>query len=193
LTGPARLDVPDLRDLLDSTRPPRLIDVRSPAEFETVHIPGAYNVPLQTLREHRDELAAHLEEDVVLICRSGNRAGQAESVLAGSGLPNLHVLDGGMIAWEGAGGQVRRGRARWDLERQVRLVAGSLVLLGMVGSLVVPGLAWLSAAVGGGLTVAALTNTCAMGALLSRLPYNRPATCDLDAVVARLTTKSSSG
>jgi len=186
MTGPGRLDAPGLRALLTSARPPRLIDVRSPAEFEAVHIPGAYNVPLQTLREHRDELALHLDEDVVLVCRSGSRAGQAESVLAGIGLPNLHVLDGGMVAWEGSGGQVRRGRARWDLERQVRFVAGSLVLLGVVASLAVPGLQWVSAAVGGGLAVAALTNSCVMGALLARLPYNRTATCDLDTVVARL-------
>jgi rhodanese-related sulfurtransferase len=186
MTGPGRLDVAALRGLLDSPRPPRLIDVRSPGEFESVHVAGAYNVPLDTLREHRDELLRHLDEDVVLVCRSGNRARQAESMLVAAGLPNLHVLDGGMIAWEAAGHPVLRGRPRWDLERQVRLVAGLLVLAGVVASVVIPPLKWLSAGVGGGLALAALTNSCVMGTLLSRLPYNRGATCDLDTIVAQL-------
>src|SRR5699024_8812872 len=60
---------------------PRVLDVRTPAEFETVHIPGSYNVPLDTLREHREELGSHLEDEVVLVCRSGNRAEQAERLL----------------------------------------------------------------------------------------------------------------
>jgi rhodanese-related sulfurtransferase len=188
MTGPGRLGVPDLRESLDSPRPPRLIDVRSPAEFESVHITGAYNVPLDTLREHRDELISHLDDEVVLVCRSGNRARQAESTLTSAGLTNLHVLDGGMLAWESAGGPVSRGRPRWDIERQVRLIAGSVVLGGVLGSLAVPGLQWVSAAAGGALALAALTNSCAMAALLARLPYNRGATCDLDAIVAQLAT-----
>jgi hypothetical protein len=123
---------------------------------------------------------------VVLVCRSGQRAAQAEGSLAAAGLPNLRVLDGGMLAWESAGAPFRRGRPRWDLERQVRLIAGFVVLLSVVGSLVVPGLQWVAAALGAGLTVAALTDTCAMGMLLSRLPYNRGAGCDIDSVVAQL-------
>lgn len=192
MTGPAQLDVHDLGDLLDSPAPPRLIDVRTPAEFTTVHIPGAYNVPLDTLREHRDELLRHLDEDIVLICRSGGRAQQAETVLAGAGLSNVHVLGGGMLAWQAAGQPVLHGRPRWDLERQVRLVAGSLVLIGVLGSLAVPGLQWLSAAIGGGLAIAALTNSCLMGTLLSKLPYNRGATCDLDVIVAQLAADTRS-
>ena len=75
---------------------------------------------------------------------------------------------------------------RWDLERQVRLVAGSIVLTSILGSIAAPKLKWLAAAIGGGLTFAALTNTCAMGMLLSKLPYNRGATCDAQTVVAQL-------
>ena len=70
----------------------------------------------------------------MLICRSGARAGQAEALLAGTGLANLHVLDGGITAWQQAGAPVNRGPARWDLERQVRLVAGGLVLTGILAS-----------------------------------------------------------
>ncbi|NEE10784.1 rhodanese-like domain-containing protein, partial [Streptomyces sp. SID7499] len=113
---------------------PRLLDVRTAGEFQTGHIPGAYNVPLDTLREHRMELGQHLDEDVVLVCRSGARATQAEEALAEAGLPNLRVLDGGMVAWESSGAPVNRGEQRWEMERQVRLIAGSVVLVsGVVG------------------------------------------------------------
>jgi rhodanese-related sulfurtransferase len=186
-TGPASIDAATLSLLLATGREPRLLDVRTPAEFETAHIPGAYNVPLDLLREHRAELRAHLDEEVVLVCRSGARAAQAGQTLADAGLPNLKVLDGGMLAWQRqAAAPVRSGRPRWDLERQVRLVAGGIVLAGVIGSLLVPGLQWVAALMGAGLAVAALTNTCAMGMLLARLPYNRRGTCDLDTIVGQL-------
>jgi Rhodanese-like domain/Protein of unknown function (DUF2892) len=141
------------------------------------------------LREHRDEIIKQLDDDVVLVCRSGQRAAQAEVALLNAGLPNVKVLDGGIIAWEAKGFPVTRGAQRWDLERQVRLVAGSIVLSSILGSIAVPRLKWLAAGIGGGLAAAALTNTCALGMLLSRLPYNRGATCDARAVVAQLMDK----
>lgn len=182
---PTRLDAAALRDWLAEGDGPRLIDVREPAEFEALHIPGAYNVPLHLLREHRGELRRHLDH-VVLVCRSGMRAGQAEQLLTAIGMSNVHVLDGGVSAWEGAGGRVNRGRDRWDIERQVRLVAGALVLLGVLAGLFIPGAQWFAAAVGAGLVVAALTNSCVMGAILARLPFNRGASCDIDRVVGEL-------
>lgn len=183
---PATVDPTTLRELIDSGRGPRVLDVRTPAEFETVHIPGSYNVPLDLLREHRAELRTHLDEDVVLVCRSGARATQAEQALVQTGLPNLTVLTGGIVAWQQAGAQVNRGKPRWDLERQVRLVAGSIVLAGVLASVVVPGAKWVAAFIGAGLTFAAVTNTCAMGMLLGKLPYNRGASCDLDTIVGQL-------
>jgi rhodanese-related sulfurtransferase len=177
----------DLEQRLAGGADVRLLDVRTAAEFESAHIPGAYNVPLDTLGEHADELARHLDEQVVLICRSGARADQACSKLTETGMANLRILEGGMLSWDDGKRPVRRGRQRWDLERQVRLVAGSIVLAGIVGSLAVPELKFVSGAVGLGLTVAALTNTCAMGMLLAKLPYNRAASCDVDTVVKQLT------
>ncbi|MBP2580427.1 rhodanese-related sulfurtransferase [Streptomyces sp. PvR006] len=175
-----------LHRLVQEGRAPRLLDVRTPGEFRTVHIPGSYNVPLDTLREHRAELLSHLDEDVVLVCRSGARAAQAERALAGAGLPNLRVLDGGVNAWEAAGAPVNRGPERWDMERQVRLVAGSAVLAtGLVGVLV-PGVHLIGTAIGAGLTYAALSNSCMMGVLLSRLPYNRGPRPDVRSVIAEL-------
>lgn len=183
---PAIIDSQDLNAMLDSPTPPRVLDVRTPGEFESAHIAGAYNVPLDLLREHRDEIIQHLDEDVVLVCRSGQRAAQAEETLRNAGLSNVHILDGGIAAWEAAGFVVNRGTQRWDLERQVRLVAGSIVLSSVLGSIAVPRLKWLAGAVGGGLTVAALSNTCAMGMLLAKLPYNRGASCDAQSIVAQL-------
>ncbi|MBQ1073125.1 rhodanese-like domain-containing protein [Micromonospora sp. C31] len=183
---PATLDAATLRELVDSGRAPRMLDVRTPAEFETAHVPGAYNVPLDVLREHREELRRHLDETVVLICRSGARAARAGQALAGVGLPNLRILDGGMTAWQAAQGPVRRGIPRWELERQVRLVAGSIVLLSVLGSVFAPGLKWVAGLIGAGLTFAAVTDTCALGMLLGRLPYNRGASCDVDTLVGRL-------
>ncbi|MES9537711.1 rhodanese-like domain-containing protein [Actinomadura sp. NPDC000600] len=173
-----KIDAASLRDRLAAPDAPRLLDVRTPAEFAASHIPGSYNVPLDTLREHRAELRGSLDE-VVLVCRSGARAAQAEEALGEAGMTNVHILDGGIVAWEAAGAPLNRNRSRWDLERQVRLVAGSLVVAGVVGGLVVPGLQWLAAGVGAGLTVAALTNTCTMGMLLSKLPFNRAPSCSV--------------
>ncbi|WP_327010695.1 rhodanese-like domain-containing protein [Dactylosporangium sp. NBC_01737] len=192
-TGPATLDAATLRQLLDAGHAPRILDVRTPGEFETSHIPGAYNVPLDLLREHRAELLAHLDDDVVLVCRSGARATQAEHTLAEAGLPNLKVLDGGILAWQAANAPINHGKPRWDLERQVRLVAGSIVLAAVLTSVAVPGAQWVAAVMGAGLTVAALTNTCAMGMLLSKLPYNRGASCDLDTIVGQLRDTAPTG
>ncbi len=186
MAAPATIDSHYLSDLLDSPTPPRVLDVRTPGEFETAHIAGAYNVPLDLLREHRDEIIEHLDDDVVLVCRSGARAAHAEETLRNAGLTNVHILDGGVTAWEAKGLPVNRGAQRWDLERQVRLFAGSIALTSILGSLFVPKLKWVAGAVGGGLAFAALSNTCAMGMLLSTLPYNRAATCDAQTVVAQL-------
>ena len=186
MTAPATIDSQDLSDRLGSAAPPRVLDVRTPGEFETAHIAGAYNVPLDLLREHRHEIVRHLDEEVVLVCRSGQRATQAEETLRTAGLDNVHILDGGITAWEAKGFAVNRGPQRWDLERQVRLVAGSIVATSILGSIAAPKLKWIAAAIGGGLSLAALTNTCAMGMALSKLPYNRGATCDAQAVVAQL-------
>ncbi|MDG4838716.1 rhodanese-like domain-containing protein [Micromonospora sp. WMMD967] len=185
-TRPAPLEATALRELIESGRAPRVLDVRTPAEFESSHIPGSYNVPLDLLREHRRELRDQLDEDDVLVCRSGVRATHAQQALAGVGLSDLRVLDGGIMSWQAADAPITRGVPRWDLERQVRLVAGSIVLVSVLASVFVPQLKWAAAFIGAGLTVAAVTNTCAMGLMLSKLPYNRGAGCDLDRVVGQL-------
>ena len=186
--GPTKtIDVPALRAMLASGKDVRLLDVRSPGEFETVHVPGSYNVPLDLLGEHRDEIR-RIGTEVVVICQSGNRASQAERRLAEVGMANVHVLDGGMNAWIAAGADVNRGEQRWGLERQVRLVAGSIVLASIAASAFAPSVRWVAGAVGAGLAFSAATDTCAMGNVLAKLPYNRrTSSCDVDEMVAQLT------
>lgn len=191
MRAPAILNAADLRGLLDSANPPRILDVRTPGEFEGVHIAGAYNVPLDLLREHSDEIRTHLDDHVVLVCRSGQRAAQAEQTLHDTGLTNVHILDGGMNSWEAGGFSVKRGAQRWDLERQVRLVAGSIVALSVLASIFVPGFKWVALFIGSGLVFAAVSNTCMMGMLLAKLPYNRGATCDAQTIVAQLVDSRS--
>ncbi|HEU4723294.1 MAG TPA: rhodanese-like domain-containing protein [Gemmatimonadaceae bacterium] len=186
------LAAPELAALLREQPTTRLLDVRTPAEFEAEHIAGAYNVPLDTLAEHRQEIRAHVADPVVLVCRSGQRARRAEEALAAAGMTNLHVLDGGMSGWSAAGFPVRRGTPRMSLERQVRMVGGALAAIGGILALLVnPAFAVLAALVGTGMFLAALTDHCAMGLLLARLPYNKPPGCDVPAMVRALTTGAS--
>jgi rhodanese-related sulfurtransferase len=153
-----------------------VIDVRSAAEFESLHIRGSYNVPLPLLAEHTDELAARLGSRVVLVCQSGVRAEQARQRLAKAGIETAYVLTGGAPGYAAAGGDVVKGKDRWDLERQVRLVAGSLVVMGLAGGkFVSPRIRTLAGVIGAGLTFSAATNTCAMGKVISAMPWNKAA------------------
>jgi len=181
----AAVTAADLGALIEADPDIRILDVRSGSEFETAHIPGSYNVPLDTLAEHAPDLA-RVRHPVVLVCQSGARATQAHARLTGEGKAELTVLEGGIGAWERIGGDVGRGAERWPMDRQVRLVAGSLVLAGIVTSLVVPKAKFLSGAVGAGLTFSAVSNTCAMAQMLGKLPYNRGNGCDIDSVLAKM-------
>ncbi len=153
----------------------RFLDVRTPGEFESEHIGGAYNVPLDTLGEHAGELSFSLSDPVMLVCQSGQRARQADAMLRRAGMANLHVLEGGVNAWMAAGLPTVKGTKRMSLERQVRIVAGSLAAIGGVLALVVnPWFGALPAFIGSGLVFSGVTDTCTMAMLLAKLPYNRP-------------------
>jgi rhodanese-related sulfurtransferase len=192
VTPSTTVDAPSLRERLGdpADTDPRLIDVRTPAEYEAGHIPGAVNVPLDQLRDQLDDLSSVLHgQDVVLVCRSGQRAGQAHEALTRAGLGSSAVLAGGIVGWERTGGALNRGRQTWELERQVRLTAGSLVLGGVLASVVRPRAKWLSAGIGGGLAIAALTDTCAMGMALARMPWNRRSTGDPTSTIEELAAR----
>lgn len=187
MTIPPFLKPNDLEELIASRDDLRLLDVRTPGEFESAHIAGAYNVPLDALGEHAAEIAKTPATHFVLVCQSGARARKADEALRASGLTRLHILDGGMNAWLAANKPARLGPKRMSLERQVRIAAGALAALGGALALFVhPWFAALSLFVGSGLVFAGITDICALGMLLAKLPYNRVASCDVPAMVDAL-------
>lgn len=153
-----------------------VLDVRTPGEYAAASIDGSQHLPLDQLGAHLDPHGAGLAGPVTLVCRSGQRSTVAYEQLSAAGAKDLTVLDGGITAWQADGQPVQTTAvpgSTWDLERQVRLAAGSLVLGGVLASLRWPKARFLSGAVGGGLTFAALSNTCAMSKVLLKLPYNK--------------------
>jgi rhodanese-related sulfurtransferase len=152
-----------------------LIDVRTPVEFREVHVAHARNVPLDRL----DPVAlttirnGNLDEPLYLICRTGSRGRQACEKFLAAGFTNVVNVEGGTLACVKSGLPVVRGKKAISLERQVRIAAGSLVLLGLLGGLVHPAFLALSAFVGAGLVFAGITDTCGMGLLLARMPWNQ--------------------
>jgi rhodanese-related sulfurtransferase len=186
LPGTDIIDTAELQRMMLDDPAARILDVRTGGEFDGVHIGGSYNVPLDTLGKHARDLA-DVEHPVVLVCKSGARADQAHTTLTGAGKQRLHLLDGGLDAWIAGGGDVVRGTSEtWAMDRQVRLVAGSISLIGILLSMFVPKAKWLAGGVATGLTFSAVTNTCAMGNALAKLPYNRGRGCDIEGVLAEL-------
>lgn len=150
-----------------------LVDVREPDEHAREHIPGAVSLPLG----RRDELASD-GRPIVFHCRSGMRtAAHAEALRTAAMGADCFLLEGGIDAWRSAGLPTRLNRKQpIEVMRQVQLIAGGLVLLGAILSLLVaPAFALLSAFVGAGLMVAGATGWCGMATLLRRLPWNRTA------------------
>lgn len=159
-----------------SGEPVDIIDVRTPIEFREVHAENSRNVPLDALDPHAvlSERRGKDSDPVYLICRSGNRASRACEAFAAVGFPNVVNIDGGIQAWEAEGLPVKRGKKAVSLERQVRIAAGFLVFLGAtLGFFVHPYWIGLSAFVGAGLMFAGITDTCAMGLLIARMPWNQ--------------------
>lgn len=163
----------ELQMLRTSGAAPLVLDVRTALEFESERIEDARPLPLDELDARIDELPE--QADVVVVCRTGVRATIAAETLARAGR-RARVLEGGMQAWRRAGLPVREGRKRLPVDRQVQLIAGTMVLTGVaLGTLVNPWFLALSAFFGAGLTFAGATGTCGLALLLMRMPWNRPA------------------
>ena len=166
----------ELADLCAGGGPFDLLDVRTPAEFRAVHAEAARNVPLDRL-DPAAWLKTRVGEPtarVYLICGSGGRGRQACEQFHRAGFPNAVNVEGGTTAWAAAGLPVVRGKKAISLERQVRIAAGSLGLLGAaLGGFVHPAFLGLSAFVGAGLIFAGVTDTCGMGLVLARMPWNQ--------------------
>ncbi|HEX4140554.1 MAG TPA: rhodanese-like domain-containing protein [Candidatus Methylacidiphilales bacterium] len=166
----------DLQTLLLREPDLALIDVRTPVEFAEVHVPQAINAPLDQLEPSALIESRHwpIDQPAYLLCRSGARAAKAAEKFAKAGHDIGVVVEGGTLAWIEAGLPVDRGTAKViSLERQVRIAAGSLVVLGLVLAWAVhPYFLALSGFVGVGLVFAGVTDWCGMGLLLAKAPWN---------------------
>jgi rhodanese-related sulfurtransferase len=156
------------------------IDVRTPAEFAAVHVAYARSVPLEKL----DPKAIVAERNgrggpLYVICHSGTRGKQACEQFLAAGFPDAVVVEGGTQACIAAGLPMKHGRQVLPLDRQMRIVMGTLVLIGVaLGFLVHPVGFGLSAFVGCGLIFAGITDICPLSMLVARMPWNQRApTC----------------
>jgi glyoxylase-like metal-dependent hydrolase (beta-lactamase superfamily II) len=161
----------ELHALWDHGCGPFILDVRSPLEFEGERIEGARLIPLDELEGRLAEIPEQVE--VVVVCRTGVRATVAAEMLARAGR-RPRVLEGGMVAWRRTGLPMREGRKRLPVDRQVQLIAGTMVLTGVgLGVFVNPWFLVIAAFFGAGLTFAGATGTCGLALVLLRMPWNR--------------------
>jgi rhodanese-related sulfurtransferase len=151
----------------------KLIDVREYPEYAAGHIEGSSLVPLGILSQASESWDR--TAPLVLVCRTQRRSEQALQLLASKGFTALSVLEGGVQSWSEAGGPLIISEHRpWSIERQVRAVAGSLVLLTMsLAYLLSPLFLIGTALIGAGLLFAGVSDICMMASLLGRLPWNR--------------------
>ena len=166
------IDATTLRDWLDRGEA-TLVDVREPAEHAGECIPNTELVPLSRFKPSALSLVDG--KKLVLYCRTGGRSDQAGQQMLRSGYAPVWQLQGGIDGWKAAGYETERTtNAPISLQRQVQIVAGSLVVLGTVlGATVSPWFLLLSGFVGAGLAFAGITDTCGMALLLAKLPYNQ--------------------
>jgi len=157
-----------------------VIDVRTPAEFEEVHATLTSNVPLDALDAEKFLTSRRGREGkpVYILCRTGNRACQACEKFLQAGFDNVYVVEGGIESWVNGGLPIVRGRKTMSIERQVRVVAGSLILLGVLLGYTNIHWIWLSGFVGAGLVFTGITDSCVMGMILARMPWNQRKSCD---------------
>ncbi|MCA8944136.1 MAG: MBL fold metallo-hydrolase [Planctomycetes bacterium] len=150
-----------------------IIDVRTAFELKEQHVAGARHIPLEDIGNSRDAVRA-VPAPRLILCRSGKRAEMARQQLAAAGVSGLSVIEGGILAWAEAGGDTVRAKAVISLERQVRIVAGILVVLSvLLGFVVHPFFFGIAAFVGAGQVFAGVTDRCGMALMLTKLPWNR--------------------
>lgn len=167
---PSTITAEQLKSRLAESKPTLLIDVRTPAEFREAHVAGAVNKPLDQL-----DPAEFRGQALLVVCRSGSRGQMACDKLAAAGVNDVINVEGGTLACVEAGMNVIRGKKAMSLERQVRIAAGCLVVAGVALSFLHPAWLGLSAFVGSGLVFAGVTDTCGMGMLIARAPWNQVA------------------
>jgi len=153
-----------------------VVDVRTPAEYNEVHVEGALNVPLGILYGSATKIAELAAgRPVTLVCRTGKRAEEGRKLLAKAGVRDAHCMEGGIEAWVSRGNPVKRsGTKAVSIERQVRIAAGFLVLFGSIATWFInPAFVILPAFVGAGLFLAGVTDTCGMAIVLAKMFWNK--------------------
>ena len=150
-----------------------LIDIRDADEYAREHIPEARNVPLAIIGQ--SPLRTLRANAVIFHCKAGVRTAANATELAAAAGCDAYVLEGGLDSWKRAGLPVQIDRKQpLELMRQVQIVAGLLVLVGVVlGASVAPAFYALAGFIGAGLTFSGVTGTCAMATLLRQMPWNR--------------------
>jgi rhodanese-related sulfurtransferase len=163
-----------LAEKLEKSEDCVLLDVRSPAEYQGVHVKGAVNLPITSLKPAEvKSLVDSGKKKIYIVCESGGRSRRACETLVAAGVEVINV-EGGTAACVTAGLPVVRGKGVISLERQVRIVAGSLVVVGVVlGVFVDQAFLGISAFVGSGLVFAGVSNTCGMALMLAHMPWNQ--------------------
>lgn len=153
---------------------PLLLDVRTAMEHRQIHIEGVRLIPLNELDAAALAKELGTDQEVVTICKAGIRAQKAAEKLAAAGMKEVRILQGGMDAWGAANLPANRSKGGIPLERQTRIIAGTVVLTGLaLGHWVKPELYLISTFVGLGLIFSGLVGRCAMASLLARAPWNR--------------------
>ncbi len=150
-----------------------LIDVRQPLEFAGSRLAGAKLIPLGELGKRVSEIDR--SNPIYMICRSGNRSSRAVRKLESLGFDNVTNVSGGMLAWKKQSLPYEADESPpWEMDRQVRLVAGLLILLGFIlAAIFSQYFLVISVFVACGLVFSALTNTCTMALILARMPWNQ--------------------
>lgn len=173
---PGRIAPTRLAALLDEGRQLRLLDVRSPAEYDAQHVAGAVLQPLDALNPS-DWTGKSGADPLYVFCQSGGRASRAAALLAQQGV-DCCVVDGGLEAWAEAGLPVEKGASRvLPLMRQVQLVVG--LVSGVGAALAVwrhPLFALIPLFTSAGLVFAGATGYCGLALFLARMPWNRRTT-----------------
>jgi rhodanese-related sulfurtransferase len=156
-----------------------IIDLRSHAEVEHEYLEGCSHFPVQTLDTDAlhillDQRGHQPDQPIYLLCANGPRATLAADKLKHKSTSELVIISGGLNALKALGVSLISGASQTiSLERQVRIAAGSLVVIGVLLGLVIsPWFYSLSGFVGAGLVFAGVTDTCGMGILLARMPWN---------------------
>lgn len=161
-----------------------LVDVREFAEFAAARLRGSRLIPLAQIAERSVELDRR--RPVVVVCRTGRRSSEAAAILCRLGFEDVRNLAGGIEACRAAGIELERDvKAPWAIERQVRLLAGALVIsFVLLSVLVAQPFVWLAAFVGAGMMFASITDSCAMGLVMARMPWNANSnvTCEVERV-----------